>query len=60
MRASILVLGALLGKYGTAKIALPGGCAIGTRPVTYHLDGLRKLGADIEIRNGTFMHHAID
>ena len=52
MRASILVLGALLGKYGTAKIALPGGCAIGTRPVNYHLDGLRKLGADIEIRNG--------
>ncbi len=52
MRASILVLGALLGRYGQAKIALPGGCAIGSRPVNYHLDALKMLGAEIELKNG--------
>ena len=52
MRASILVLGPLIAKYGNAKIALPGGCAIGSRPVNYHLDALRQMGAKIELRNG--------
>ena len=52
MRASILVLGSLVGKYGFARIALPGGCAIGTRPVDFHLDALEKLGARIELKNG--------
>tara|TARA_A200000159_G_scaffold152825_1_gene164172 strand:+ start:86 stop:1345 length:1260 start_codon:yes stop_codon:yes gene_type:complete len=52
MRASILVLGPLVAKYGEAKIALPGGCAIGTRPVNYHLDALEQLGATITLKNG--------
>ncbi len=52
MRASILVLGPLLAKYGRARIALPGGCAIGSRPVNYHLDALKELGAEINLRNG--------
>ncbi len=52
MRASILVLGPLVAKYGKAKIALPGGCAIGSRPVNFHLDALRLLGADIKLKNG--------
>ena len=52
MRASILVLGSLVAKYGFARIALPGGCAIGTRPVDFHLDALEKLGAKIELKNG--------
>ena len=52
MRASILVLGPLLAKYGKARIALPGGCAIGTRPVNFHLDALKQLGASIKLRNG--------
>ena len=52
MRASILVLGPLVAKYGEAKIALPGGCAIGTRPVNYHLDALEQLGASITLKNG--------
>ena len=52
MRASILVLGSMTAKFGKAKIALPGGCAIGTRPVNYHLDALKKLGADISLTNG--------
>ncbi len=52
MRASILVLGPLLAKYGEAKIALPGGCAIGSRPVNYHLDSLKKLGVHISLKNG--------
>ena len=51
MRASILVLGPLVAKYGEAKIALPGGCAIGSRPVNYHLDALEKLGATITLTN---------
>ena len=52
MRASILVLGSMTAKFGKAKIALPGGCAIGTRPVNYHLEALKKLGADISLTNG--------
>tara|TARA_B100000886_G_scaffold274232_1_gene198149 strand:+ start:9334 stop:10593 length:1260 start_codon:yes stop_codon:yes gene_type:complete len=52
MRASILVLGPLLAKYGKARIALPGGCAIGSRPVNYHLDSLKKMGAKIILKNG--------
>ena len=52
MRASILVLGSLVTRHGFARIALPGGCAIGTRPVDFHLDALEKLGAKIELKNG--------
>ena len=52
MRASILVLGPMLAKYGEAKVSLPGGCAIGTRPVNLHLKALEELGATIEVKNG--------
>lgn len=52
MRSSILVLGPLLSKFGQAKVSLPGGCAIGTRPVEMHLDALTKMGASIKIENG--------
>ena len=52
MRASILVLGPLVAKYGKARIALPGGCAIGSRPVNYHLDSLEQMGAKIILKNG--------
>ena len=52
MRASILVLGPLLSKYGKARIALPGGCAIGSRLVNFHLDALKQMGASITLRNG--------
>ncbi|MDR3477944.1 MAG: UDP-N-acetylglucosamine 1-carboxyvinyltransferase [Gammaproteobacteria bacterium] len=52
MRASILVLGPLLGRFGEANVSLPGGCAIGTRPVDQHLKGLRAMGAEIEVENG--------
>jgi UDP-N-acetylglucosamine 1-carboxyvinyltransferase len=52
MRASILVLGPLVARYGFARIALPGGCAIGTRPVDFHLSALEQLGATIELKNG--------
>ena len=52
MRASILSLGPMLAKYKKAKISLPGGCAIGTRPVNLHLDALEKMGAKIEVING--------
>ena len=52
MRASILTLGPMLAKYKKAKISLPGGCAIGTRPVNLHLDALKKMGAKIEVKNG--------
>ena len=52
MRASILTLGPMLAKYKKAKISLPGGCAIGTRPVNLHLDALEKMGAKIEVKNG--------
>ena len=52
MRAGILVLGSLLTKYKTAKVSLPGGCAIGSRPINFHLDALKKMGANIKIKNG--------
>ena len=52
MRASILVLGPLVARHGFAKIALPGGCAIGTRPIDFHLSALEQLGAKIELKNG--------
>ena len=52
MRAGVLVLGSLLGKYNKAKVSLPGGCAIGTRPVDLHLFALKKLGAKIRIKDG--------
>ena len=52
MRASILVLGPLLARFHEAEVALPGGCAIGSRPVNLHLDCMRKLGADIDTSNG--------
>lgn len=52
MRASILVLGALVGKYGKARVSLPGGCAIGVRPVDQHILGLKRLGASISVEEG--------
>jgi UDP-N-acetylglucosamine 1-carboxyvinyltransferase len=52
MRASVLVLGPLLARTGLAKVALPGGCAIGVRPIDQHLKGFQKLGAEVFIRNG--------
>ncbi|MCU7958401.1 MAG: UDP-N-acetylglucosamine 1-carboxyvinyltransferase [gamma proteobacterium symbiont of Bathyaustriella thionipta] len=52
MRASILVLGPLLARFGEAEVSLPGGCAIGSRPVNLHIDGLRAMGADIRVENG--------
>ena len=52
MRASILVLGPLVARYGRADVSLPGGCAIGARPVNIHVAGLQAMGADIHIENG--------
>jgi UDP-N-acetylglucosamine 1-carboxyvinyltransferase len=52
MRASILILGPLLARYGTADVSLPGGCAIGARPVNLHLHGLEQMGAKIEVKEG--------
>ena len=52
MRASVLILGPLLARFGKAKISLPGGCAIGTRPIDIHLEGLKKLGANFTVENG--------
>ncbi len=52
MRASILVLGPLLGRFGKADVSLPGGCAIGARPVDLHVSGLRAMGATVEIEDG--------
>jgi UDP-N-acetylglucosamine 1-carboxyvinyltransferase len=52
MRASILVLGPLLARYGRAVVSLPGGCAIGSRPVDLHIQGLAKMGADIRVEGG--------
>lgn len=52
MRASVLVLGPLLAKYGHAEVSLPGGCAIGSRPVDLHIKGLQSLGAHITVENG--------
>ncbi|GGF21971.1 UDP-N-acetylglucosamine 1-carboxyvinyltransferase 1 [Halobacillus andaensis] len=53
MRASVLVLGPLLARYGHAKVALPGGCAIGSRPLDQHLKGFEAMGAEITVGNGT-------
>ena len=58
MRAGVLVLGSLLTKYGKAKVSLPGGCAIGSRPVDLHLFALKKLGAKIKIKNGYILADA--
>jgi len=55
MRASILVLGPLLARFGQAKVSLPGGCAIGARPVDVHIEAMKKMGAHIEIEDG-FIH----
>lgn len=52
MRASVLVLGPLLARFGRAKVSLPGGCAIGARPINFHLAGLEKLGAQIQLEQG--------
>ena len=52
MRASILVLGPLVARFGKAKVSLPGGCAIGARPVDLHLEGLKKMGAQIDLTEG--------
>jgi len=52
MRAGVLVLGPLLTKYRVAKVSLPGGCAIGQRPINFHLDALKKMGAKIKIKDG--------
>ena len=52
MRASILVLGPLLARLGRARVSLPGGCAIGARPIDYHIEALRRMGAAIEIEHG--------
>jgi len=52
MRASILVLGPLLARFGHAEVSLPGGCAIGARPVNLHIQGLKLMGADIDVENG--------
>lgn len=58
MRASILVLGPLLARYGKAIVSLPGGCAIGTRPVNLHIEGMRAMGATIEVENGYIKAYA--
>ena len=52
MRAGVLVLGPLLARYRVAKVSLPGGCAIGSRPINFHLDALKKMGAKIKIKDG--------
>ncbi len=59
MRASILVLGPLLARFGQARVSLPGGCAIGSRPVNLHLMGLEAMGAEIEVREG-YIHARAD
>lgn len=58
IRASYYLLGALLGKYHRAEVALPGGCNIGSRPIDQHLKGFRALGADVEIENGKIVAEA--
>jgi len=52
MRAGVIVLGPLLAKYGNAKVSLPGGCSIGSRPIDLHLSALKKMGAKIKVKNG--------
>ena len=58
MRAGVLVLGPMLAKYGTAKVSLPGGCAIGSRPIDLHLNALKKMGAKIKIKDGYILAKA--
>ena len=58
MRASILVLGPLLSRYGRAEVSLPGGCAIGARPVNLHVSSLQKMGAEVQIENGYILARA--
>ena len=58
MRASVLVLGPLVARHGAAKVSLPGGCAIGTRPVDLHIKGLQQLGAEIELESGYILAKA--
>ena len=60
IRASYYFIGALLGKYKSAQVPLPGGCNIGSRPIDLHLKGFRALGAKIEIERGAVVAHAID
>ncbi len=60
MRASFLVLGPLLARYGNAKVSLPGGCAIGARPIDIHLNGLKRLGVKFMIENGYVIGEAIN
>jgi UDP-N-acetylglucosamine 1-carboxyvinyltransferase len=52
MRASVLVLGPLLARHGRARVSLPGGCSIGARPINFHLEGLRQLGAEVRVEHG--------
>src|SRR5690606_9449022 len=59
MRASILVLGPMLAHFGQAIVSLPGGCAIGSRPVDIHLKGLEAMGADIRVENG-YVHAKVN
>ncbi len=58
MRASVLVLGPLVARHGQARVSLPGGCAIGTRPVDLHLKGLQQLGAEIDLQDGYIVARA--
>ena len=58
MRASVLTLGPLLARFGRATVSLPGGCAIGARPVNVHIDGLRQMGAEIRLDNGNIVAEA--
>jgi UDP-N-acetylglucosamine 1-carboxyvinyltransferase len=58
MRASILVLGPLLARFGYAEVSMPGGCAIGTRPIDQHLKGLKELGASVMVKHGYIVAHA--
>ena len=59
LRASYYLLGALLGRYGHAEVALPGGCSIGQRPIDQHIKGLRALGANVVIENGIVKADAV-
>ena len=52
MRAAVLVLGPLVARFGEARVSLPGGCAIGSRPVDLHIKGLQAMGAEIHIEHG--------
>ncbi len=60
MRASILVMGPLLARLGHAIVALPGGCAIGSRPIEQHIKGFEALGAEIHLENGNIYANAKD